>query len=842
MEKMLDPAIDKKGREWCYAAKSTTVIGKPFMRNPVQITYDGAIYTRRAELAFFHGTSLKPLMARNKTFLEGWIPIVGYSWSGDDGVEYAIEIFADELPGLGLDNLAQFAKISMFNPGPSEKRGAVAAATRLIYPHFRKGDPYVSIDEETRFAMENGRFLRDNALVFHYSGSPAEYAVPGVPYEKPFTAKEHLVSYRSETGLVVYEKTLAPGETFSAEFKMPRIPVEAPQTMTTLAEADYEEHRAATIAFWRSLLERSEFIFPEPRVNASAKAAMVHLLLATRTRQGRRMQGSGLPYDGLFLNDYIDMLKVYERFSLDEFTEPNVDWLLDKQHDSGMFIDYHNRGNDDIVTSHGQGLFALVYKYIMTRDADYAEKIYPAVRKGVEFIINDHLNNNEHGLLRPSIPYDAPMVTGYHSCHNLHALAAMRISIRMADMLGENDDASRWREMELSYREAIFNALEDARRRYGYVTSGLFDWKPGFIQNNPELGENKEPNQDWENNLLIYPTELYPPDSETVKVTVDTIRRRKYREGCMTYRNNRHIHQYITINQAHQYLLMGERRLALLDFYHVLLHNGSTHEGFENLVEPWTNRTPYEECPPPHAWAAAKTALFARNMLILEYGGDLGIRPGERELLLFSVVSPDWVKPGATVEVRNAPTEMGSVSASMTFQKDGASISIFSDFHSAPKWIRVAIPYFVQMNGFESDARKSFEQDGWIFLSPDVTSLDIKWGIDEDALCGESRNMLGMYRSEYADVPDGNYEKATSMEPFLMDDEVEPSKEPLSFELVRDAFSKEFSRRFNEYVVAGGEPYEVKPPEMLRTPEQRMEFFGTQPPQKNMAWEDNVEL
>ncbi len=842
MEKMMNPEIDRGDMEWCYAAKSTTVIGKPFMRNPVQVTYDGAIYTRRAELNFFHGADLKPLMARNKTFLGGWMPIVGYSWTGDDGLEYSVEIFSDELPGMGLDNLAQFARMSVSNPSDSEKTGVVAAATKLIYPHFRKGDPYDSIDETTRFAMGNGRFSRDGAVVFTYSGAPAEFAVPGVPYEKPFLAREHLVSYRSETGLVVYEKKLAPGETLSADFKMPRIPVENAKEIEALIAADYDAHREATIIFWKELLERTEFIFPEPRVNASAKAGMVHLLLATRTRQGQRVQGSGLPYDMLFLNDYIDMLVVYERFSLDDFTEPNVDWLLSKQHESGMFIDYHNRGNDDIVTSHGQGLFALVYRYIMTRDAKYAEKVYPAVRKGVEFIINDHLHNNEHGILRPSIPYDAPMVTGYHSCHNLHALAAMRISIRMADMLGEKDDASHWREMEQSYRKAILDALEDARRRNGYVTSGLFDWKPGFRQNKPELGENKEPNQDWENNLLIYPTELYPPDSDTVKVTVDTIRRRKYREGCMTYRNNRHIHQYITINQAHQYLLMGKHRQALLDFYHVLLHNGSTHEGFENLVEPWTNRTPYEGCPPPHAWAAAKTALFARNMLILEYGGELGMLPGERELLLFSVVSPAWAKPGQSLEVKNAPTEMGDVSASMNFSEAGATVSVSASFHISPKWIRVAVPYFVELNGFDSDASESFERDGWIFLSPDVTRADIRWTVNEDSLSGEFQRILQTYRSEYPFVPDSDYEKTVPMTPFLMEDEQPPSTEPLSFELVRDAFLKEFARRFEEYVANGGEPYEVAPPEMLRTPEQRAEFFGTQPPKKNMAWEDNVEL
>ena len=58
---MFDPAIDDPTREWCYAAQSTTVIGLPFVPEPVQVTFDGVIYTRHAELAFFFGWPLKPV-------------------------------------------------------------------------------------------------------------------------------------------------------------------------------------------------------------------------------------------------------------------------------------------------------------------------------------------------------------------------------------------------------------------------------------------------------------------------------------------------------------------------------------------------------------------------------------------------------------------------------------------------------------------------------------------------------------------------------------------------------------------------------------------------------------
>ena len=92
-KKMFDPGIDDLTKPWCYLAKSTTVIGVPHQSGytsgtpetaiytygaVTQVTYDGSLYTNNAELGFFYGKSELPLMARQKTFYKGWIPIVEY--------------------------------------------------------------------------------------------------------------------------------------------------------------------------------------------------------------------------------------------------------------------------------------------------------------------------------------------------------------------------------------------------------------------------------------------------------------------------------------------------------------------------------------------------------------------------------------------------------------------------------------------------------------------------------------------------------------------------------------------------------------------------------------------
>jgi hypothetical protein len=250
-----------------------------------------------------------------------------------------------------------------------------------------------------------------------------------------------------------------------------------------------------------------------------------------------------------------------------------------------------------------------------------------------------------------------------------------------------------------------------------------------------------------------------------------------------------------------------------------LLHNGATHAGFENLVVPWGNRTPRANCPPPHAWAAAKTALFIRNMMVLEYGGDLGVRPGERDLYLYSLISPAWAEPGKRIELKNVPTEMGRVSSRADFRDGGVDVSFSCDFNDAPpRNIVVPLPYFVELDSFKTDASESRLDKRLIRLSPDATFLKIKWrlvpGFDKDNF----QNILEMYRSEYdlkasgyVETP-GCWDPGNAGKPFLTPEEKARPPTPLSFALVRSAFEREYARRFGEFVRSGGKPWVIKAP------------------------------
>ena len=71
---MTDPSEDELDPEWCFSPKTLTWT---FQLYWTQVTYDGALYSlHQAEFCFFSGSRFKHLLARLKTFLDGWIPIV----------------------------------------------------------------------------------------------------------------------------------------------------------------------------------------------------------------------------------------------------------------------------------------------------------------------------------------------------------------------------------------------------------------------------------------------------------------------------------------------------------------------------------------------------------------------------------------------------------------------------------------------------------------------------------------------------------------------------------------------------------------------------------------------
>jgi len=809
---MVDPSLDDPNGQWCYLAKSTVCIGVPYMPEPVQVTYDGAIYTRNAELCFFYGQKNMPVMARQKTFLNGWIPVVQYGWT-DENIAYSIEMFSFILDGETEDNTLQFVRLSAENTGNQPTTAVLTSACRGSGGDYRNGAS--RFNPNSNFEMYDNAWIANKKLIYCFPAGAKVQALIDVPYKKPFQGTEYQITSRTETGIAQYRLALQPGEKKTLEFSMPRISVEMDSAFATkIKQADYNYYRNKTVNYWKNLLGNNTILTcPEPRINESYRAMTVHSLLGTVTRNGRIMQTDGLPYPAPFILTYYDQFLLYDRFGVSDVLRNSLEEMTGRQQADGLIVDTTVTHGRMILASHGQVMSCLANHVLYTRDRAFAEKIYPVLQKAVTCIENDH-RANENGLMRKSEPFDAEMIFGYYTSHNLWALTGLRNAIRVARFLEKEADVEHWTRLHSLFEKSVLAAIDASAKKDGYVPTGLYEFKTG-----PEAGggfKDYQYNQDWENCFLAWPCEVLKPNDYRVAGTVDRLRKIKYREGIMTYRNGQHLHHYVTVNSAMQDVVAGRDKKALIDIYHILLHAGSCHEAFENLVEPWSNRMVRDYCPPPHCWGGSKIAGLIRNMFVFEYGGRNGLDYGQRQLYLFSVLSPDWAVPGKTVSIENALTEFGSLSAKLTFKADGADIDIAGNFHTQPKHYVLRIPYFVKDVSFSADQGTGVIKDGWLRLSPDVTRVSLRWTIDPNADIDTFGEILLAYRREVGHWTGRIDEHPEPPEGFLTETERNQKPEPLSFDLVRKAFVHEYTRRFSEFIKTGGKPLKIVPLEMVK--------------------------
>ena len=822
---MHDNAFYDANKEWCYIPKHTTVIGMPFSPAPVQVTFDGSIFTNDAEMFFYYGKDMQPLLATQKTFKNGWIPVVEYSWQ-KDGISYEISMFGWAAAEEFNSNSIQHIQVKMKNTSDKAQEAVFGTGIRATGVDSRYRG--VNFKDDFQYAFEGNEFKRNGKIVYSFSGKPTLYAVKGTRYENAFSGKDFKIEKETAVGLASYNQKLQPGETYEVTLKFPRIAIDnsESQLQALYRKSTFAGELAKCEAYWKKQIEgNGHFAIPEKRVNDSYKAALVHLMLATRTsKDGVKRQGSGLPYDGLFFIDFIDMRLAYDVAGLADFVEVNFDWLRNSINEEGLFVDNSVSHNREIMTSHGQALYSICNHFRYVDDKKLAQSMLKTVKRAVALIEKDH-RTQPNGLVRPSLPFDAEMIQGHYTGQNLFCLLGLRSAISYAEYLGLKKEAADWRKLEASYRNSIALALEQSARPDGYIPPGLFEYKWG-----KDCGwADYRTNQDWENPLLVYPSEILAPSDPKVIGTLKHIRKNKFREGIMTYRNGMHLHQYVTTNLTNQHIAINDPHTALLDLYHILLHNGSTHEGFENLINPWGDRYP-QGCPPPHAWAAAKTAMLIRNCLVREYGGEAGMNIQDRSLYLYSVLSPAWVKAGESVKIIDALTEFGKINSTLTFTENGAVVTVQPTYKHQPQSIRIAIPYFKALASVKVDHNKSYRiENGYIVCPADAKKIELTWKDKE--MPNEYQQALINYRKEpgyywkvkndslYTLEPTAIMDKGGQLvvipgqeEGFLTEEEKKAPKEALSFDVIKKAYITEYDRRKAQYIKAGKALTTVKVP------------------------------
>ena len=787
---------DDPKKEWCYLKKSATVIGMPYQPRMTLVTYDGSIFNGEAELSFFYGKEKKPMFARQKTWLDGWIPAVQYDWSDEKGIDYAIEMFAYPIDNHSRKESVNFIRMKIRNTTKSAQNVYLTVATRGRLNDYRS-KLKVRFDSNRELKMTSDELTLDGKMIYTYPEDFSQrYVKDGKLYSSPFKLSQENIDQQTPCGAVEYVSLLGAGAEKTLVFKMPLIPVDSNSSYAqAIHKADYDTYRSKMIDFWTNYLNKSVYKLPEKRMNDAYKASMVHLVLATRSDEnGNIYQTDGVPYENFFLTSGPQMVLAYLSAGDNESAKRIVRNAVSQQEESGLYFDRSLAHGGQIPAAHGHILYCIGSYWFYTHDRKFVESLFPSIKKAIDYL-QKATSEDEYGLLPPTYQYDNEMIDGHYASNNFWSLLGLRHSIRIAEELGYKELASQWRSFEEKYTENIKKGVEAVMQKDNYVHTGLYPYKTGSKNTQRGFSEFRSDN-DWENMLLAYPVELYPENHPYVQGTLRHVRK-NYAEGIMTYRHGKHLHQYITANMIEQYMVSGDSRQALTDFYHIALHCGSTHEGFENMVLPWNERHVIHSCLPPHAWAAAKIAVLTRNFLLYEYGGHLGLEKG-RDLYLMSVLSPEWVKDGDEICLQNAQCEMGKVNAKLQSFSNFARLTYSAKYTQKPNSIKFKIPYFKKLKSFKSDDKTAHLEGDYIVLDPSFTSLDIEWTDNKKMFKDNFARLLELYRECNVFVGTKDPDQTPDIrlgKKFLTPEEKDGRVDTLNFETVKKAFLHEMDRR-----------------------------------------------
>ncbi|GAB4317587.1 MAG: hypothetical protein Kow0059_10670 [Candidatus Sumerlaeia bacterium] len=781
--RMVNPAIDNEG-PWCYLAKPSTqlaVVGAP---QGAQITFDGAINTGGIELVLLHGEPLRPCFARQKTFLDGWIPVVQYGWR-EGPIRYDVEAFAAEPEGPQVLGTVIFVKVVVRNDGAAVAWAPFGVTTRYSGLNHRfeglKTEPF---SPDWAYEMTDDALIRDGKVVLLYPAGGAREAVPDVPYKVPFKGRLYHVSERAEVGLVRYSKELTIAKTQSFVFKIPcnPVPVGNEKALSALRAADYEKLRTQTIEWWKTQLSRgARFTIPEEKVQQAHRASLVFPMQAIREEKDGWVQCvNKFQYNHFWLRDAAYIIHAYDVLGQHDVARRVLNVYPRYQRPDGNFESQKGQ-----LDGFGQALYALGQHALITGDADYARQIWPYYPKAVAWLRQARAAD-PLGLMPRTDVRDNEFIVGHYTGHNFWALLGLRTAVRVARLAGHENEAAEFEKDYQAYEAQFLKQLSEVTGSSGPIPPGL-DVKGG---------------QDWGNLIGVFPAEVLAPNDQRLAATLEKMHREKFAEGLMTYMGR--LHHYLTVKEAQNHIARGEQEQALRDFYAILLHMDSTHAMFEWQAEPWGDRDVGGNYP-PHGWGAAMFNLMLRNMLVREAGGRGGLEP--RDLHLFSVVSPEWGRSGATLGVEGAPTEAGPITALMRFSEAGATIEIeypaarpvHWDFvpkdaevleepaeeQAGGKWplarsIVVHIPYWAELSGFRADVEPLEQFKDRLVFPPSVRRVSLTWR--------------------------------------------KRAVQPMSFERTVEEFKRDYKQRYASNVTAGGSPVHLDAPPLLSASERRRLF------------------
>lgn len=747
---MVSPEIDREPGPFSYFSQATDELGLPYAEAGTEITPEGSLYTGYGELFFLVGPEQSPITARVRTLEDGYLPIYSYTVS-HLGIDYHFMVFSAALGKGELgEQIANFVRITVKNPGSGSRAAFLTSAFRYQGPQTTEkssGDnrfirpippsgpgqfdqPGEAFSKDWVYSSQGRAFLRNGRVVYLFPREPEPQLALTLHtnYNRlhPLEAAKLDITPETPTETAFYTVLLKPGESRNLDFEMPLEPVrpDAPE-LARIESTSLDEAHVAVANYWRGLVNRGMKIeLPEQKVIDTFRASLVYDLMALRRDGSQTVQTVNLfQYHRFYLRDAADMVRMYDATGYSDIAENVLGMFLAVQQPDGNFLSQPGQ-----YDGWGEALWAFGEHYRRTHDREFARLVYPRVARAVNWLQEACANDPLH-VMPVSEVRDNEYVDAHLTGYNFLALDGLKSAIEVAQAAGEEEAARQWQAELDDYRSRFFSILDRAVQ----ANNGSFP---------PALDAQGWQGTDWGNLLSLTPEPLF--DAFDARVTA-TLQRSQasYQEGIATYRepdDGVFLHHYLTIKNTLTELERGEQHQAIREFYAELLHTSSTHAGFEYAIRPWGTRE-FEGNLAPHGWFAADYRNLLRNMLVREQGDTLH---------LLSAVSPEWIGVGKRIRVADAPTIFGPLDFTLEMAaNDSAVLRIDAKFNAPPRAIVVQLPWFMTVNAATADGVPVTVRGGSVSLLPGVKELRLRWHRVAGAPGMSYQRTVESYKAEY---------------------------------------------------------------------------------------------
>ncbi len=777
---MHDPdIIDQPGKPFSYFANPDDVLGAFGAPVAAEVTPEGYIFTGFGELMFFIGNPPRPTWQRQRTLLDGCLPVVEYDIE-DDGLRYDFQMFAADLGGALKGLPVNLVRITVTNPG-SEPRAAYFSTgwrftgpTNTVYTSladYRFGQRFDNIPEELvagqnqfdpkwRYRFGDDALIRDGRLVYTYPADPAPSSVSLTPRDtglrmvRYFSGEiegnpdpDHSCDPHTPLGIVTYCLELAPGQSRHLTYRLPIVPLpEGSEHAVQVREADYDALLATTVDFWEKMVvEKAPLHFPEAKVQEYLIAGTIANLLAVdRVGEDTVANVNKFQYhDWYGGSDPTHMLLAMDYMGLPDVTREGFLFWRKKQFPDGSFR-MHRHPEARYWELFGWNLWGWTGHYRITRDRDFLQRVYPGVVEACAW--QERVTAKDPLGLWPvaTIGDDAFLKECRQTGQQFWTLTGLKCAILLANEMGRTEDAERF----AAQYERFYAAFEPQLAAQVAITGGYI----------PPALERTTDGNDWDNLMTLYPAVLFDPMDPRVEATLRHARE-QYQEGILqyiwpaavsrdgdsfTFNEQPMLHYWQTPNNTQVSLVRGtewDQEWAVKELYALLLHTTSTHLPGEFGTIPWSTR----ECSHPfnllpQGVTIAKTIEVLRNMLVREQDEDLH---------LLSALSPEWVRPGESIVVSGAPSAFGPVSAEVTAADDRLTIDLPTQFRNAPRRLWVRVPWFYDVEKASLDGATVTPEGNEVLIPQGVRQLVLHGAIRHDTPPMSYDRAVADYQAEY---------------------------------------------------------------------------------------------